>query len=194
MAPSRALVLYGDLAGVLRNVAVIMSCFLVVAQALLLFRLYSQLAGAQPQSAPGTWLYSLSGVLVAPFRGYETAPLPGGSTALEFALLVAIEGLLAFGLLVVLSAYHGSKLAATYQPNPWVGRYEIGPAVALWEQWDRRAEAIARTALSLAGNALRRIDAALTSEAANTGSAQRSIARTRLQDELSRAQPRSSLR
>ena len=193
-APSRELVLYGDLPGVLRNVAIIMGSFLAVAQGLLLFRLYCQLAGAQPDSLPGTWLYSLSGVLVAPFRGFETAPLSGGSTALEFALLVAIEGLLAFGLLVVLSAYHGSKLVATYQPNPWVGRYEVGPAVATWQQWDRQAESIIRTALTKTREVLTRIDAALTSGAGKADSMRDSAARTRLQDELSRAQPRHSLR
>jgi hypothetical protein len=192
-APSRELVLYGDLAGVLRNVAVLMGSCLAGAQLLLLYRLYCQLAGVMP-GAPGSWLYSLSGVVVAPFRRYETSPLGDGSRALEFALLVAIEGLLAFGLLVIMATYQGSKLASVQAPNPWVGRYEVGPAVALWQRSDRRAESATRWTLRQLGHGLQRIDATLTSGQGQDALTRDEAARRRFESELSRTQPRHSLR
>jgi hypothetical protein len=137
---SRPIRFYGDLPGALLAATFLVAGVIIVFEALLAYRLYHQLMGDVPDMAPATWLFSLSALPAEPFRGYETGAIAPNKAVFEFAVLMAMEVYLVWGLLCLGGLYYARRWAAHNMPNPWVQTMDAGPVIAELALIDRALE------------------------------------------------------
>jgi hypothetical protein len=140
-----------DVPGALRALGALLLAPAIVAETLLLHRLWCQLSDGAPNSAPGTWLYSLSGEIVAYFRQFETASLVNSGVGLEFALLVAIEVFLVVAFMGLMALILGRVLRQEHVADePLYAEVEAETMPALGASIARRAAAMAYRSVRIA--------------------------------------------
>jgi hypothetical protein len=101
---------------------------LMAVEALILYRIFTQVNGSIPAGGLGAWLYSLAGGLIEPFRNYETVTPIHDSAILDLAALVAFEVYFFAGLIMALLAF-----ALTWSLPREVRRH--GPRFSLAPAW-----------------------------------------------------------
>src|SRR5687768_9894543 len=102
---SQGLGILGDMAFRLRRALLFGVLILMAVEAVILYRIWSQVNGSVPVNPPGAWVFNLAGRLIEPFRGYDTVKPITDQAILDRPALIAFEVYFFAGLVMALIAF-----------------------------------------------------------------------------------------
>jgi hypothetical protein len=123
------ILLYADLPRVLRALGLMFCAACLLAEGLLLYRLWSELTGTIHTSGVDSQLFLLSSRFLAPFASFETVPATFSHPVVEYSLLVALVAYLLVSVAAILATFEFHRIASKYAPNPWAGRFDMASIV-----------------------------------------------------------------
>jgi hypothetical protein len=99
----------------------------VVIEACIAYRIWGEVNGVVPQSAPGAWVYGFAGSLIAPFERYETSTLQQ-APAFSLSAIVALDVYFVAGCVLIMVTQLARWLGG--ETEAWTSAPEPARAVA----------------------------------------------------------------